>query len=273
MQVVFVLFYFWQKNKKQLLGKFLLGVSIGVGLTMIATGSRASVLGSSVGFLFLLFCNSRIEKSALSTIWTVFFISITIYLIIGYFLPSYSGGLFREETSGRLTLWERGWNLYKEGPFWGTGFGGKDDLSASVASSFKPISSYAPSTHNSYLRLLLDLGLTGVVFVLFAFSVLLYRAWKHLKYFEDPHLGAVLFTIITASLTNAFFESWLFGFGNSVTVPFWLFLGMLTHQTDMAAVRVKHHSAYMAQLRLAQRQKTYEVDPVQPISFQSPDSP
>jgi hypothetical protein len=55
--------------------------------------------------------------------------------------------------------------------------------------------------------------------------------------FEDKRLGAALLGVVIASLTNALFESWLFGFGSASTIPFWLFLALLSHQADVARCR------------------------------------
>ena len=79
----------------------------------------------------------------------------------------------------------------------------------------------------------------------------LHHLRRYLPHFEDPLLGATLFSAVAASLTNSFFESWLFGFGSAATVPLWLFLALLSYQTDVVRQRILRWRHHQARLRLA----------------------
>jgi len=50
---------------------------------------------------------------------------------------------------------------------------------------------------------------------------------------------------ICASLVNSIFETWIFNFGNASTVPFWLFLSIVSHQAGQAQLRVRYASIRM----------------------------
>jgi O-antigen ligase len=245
MQLIFVLIYFWQKRKEEFVGKFVLGASIAVGVAMVATGSRASGVGFTVGLLVLILGYTRVEKKTVSAVWSVLLVLVSIFLISGYFFPEYSGGLFRTDSAGRSLLWDWTWEAYKEGPFWGVGFGNNAEVFAREALYLKSKGLYAAEAHNSFLSLLLELGFIGVGLALYGFLTLVIRAWKCLPYFEDPKLGVALIAAILASLVNSIFETWIFNFGNASTVPFWLFLGIVSHQTVQAQLGVRYASIHM----------------------------
>ncbi len=243
MQLFFILIYLYQKRKDEILGKFIFAVVLAVGTTMVASGSRASALGLVTGLIVLIGGNSQTRRRTFSTVSMVILILVSIFLVVGYFLPAYSGGLFRTDTAGRSVLWQRSWEVYNDGSFWGTGFGNGLRVFAADATYLRSIGIYAPDPHNSFLHLLIELGFVGLGLALLAVVVTARRAWKCRRYFEDSELGVVLSAVIIGSLVNSFFETWLFSFGNSATVPFWLFLGMLCQQTDRAAIGAKQMSA------------------------------
>lgn len=239
MQLIFVLIYLYQKRKDEVLGKFIFGVMIAVGIALVASGSRASGLGFVIGLIVFTWRSSRIGRRPFSTVLTMILALMSIFLLAGYFLPEYFGSLFRTGTAGRPFLWQRAWELYREGPFLGTGFGNGQIIFAADPAYLRTIGIYAPDPHSSFMLLLLELGFVGIVLAAIGFVVSLRRAFKFHQYFEDPELGSILSAIIIGSLVNSFFETWLFNFGNSATVPFWFFLAMLCQQADRAEVRTR----------------------------------
>jgi O-antigen ligase len=243
MQLFFVLIYLYQKRRDKILGKLILPVILAVGTTMVASGSRASAVGCVVGLIVFIGGNSRTRRGTFSTVSMVILMLISIFLVAGYFLPAYSGGLFRTDTAGRSVLWERAWEVYADGSILGAGFGNGLEVFAADAAYLRSIGIYAPDPHNSFLHLLVELGFIGLGLTLAAFALTARRTWKCQQCFDDPDLGVALSAVIAGSLVNSFFETWLFSFGNSATVPFWLFLGMLSHQTDMATMRAKQMAA------------------------------
>jgi len=242
MQLMFILIYFWQKKREEVIGKFSFGVAITVGVTMVATGSRASALGFTVGLLVLILGYTRVQKKTLPAVWSVLLVLVSMFLVAGYFFPEYSGGLFRTDSAGRSVLWDWTWQAYQNGPFLGVGFGNGAEVFARDALYLKSKGLYAAEAHNSFLALLLELGFIGVGLVLYGFLTLVIRVWKFLPYFEDPKLGIALLAAIFASLVNSVFETWIFNFGNASTVPFWLFVAMVSHQATQAQLRIRYAS-------------------------------
>jgi O-antigen ligase len=266
MQLFFILIYLYQKRKDEVLGKFIFGVMIAVGIALVASGSRASALGLMVGLIVMTWRGSRIGRRPFPTVVRMVLILMSIFLLAGFFFPTYFGSLFRSDSAGRSVLWERAWRLYEDGPFLGTGFGNGHIVFAADLAYLRSIGIYAPDPHNSFLQLLLELGFIGVGLAAFGFVVSLRRAIKYHRVFEDPELGTILLAVIVGSLVNSLFETWLFSFGNSATVPFWFFLGMLCQQTDRAAIRgklmfpmVRYREAMLFSSANAKRRKVVSV--------------
>jgi O-antigen ligase len=244
MQLIFILVHFWNRHKAKMGGKIWFGMAIGVGAAMVTSGSRAAILGFCIGLLVYILGNSRLKKSALPAVWAVILILVSIFLTVGFFFPEYSGSVFRTDSAGRITLWTKAWDIYKDGSPWGAGFGASDEIFVEEASVLGGVRIYTPESHNSFLRLLLDLGFPGVVLSLLAFVLLICRAWKYLLYFENPRLGILLLAAVIGSLVDSLFESWLFGFGSGASVPFWLFLSILSHLSDQAKTRLEYAKQY-----------------------------
>jgi O-antigen ligase len=234
MQALFPTAYLWQKNSKKTVRNILFAVMVLLGIAIIISGSRAAALGFSIGLMVFLWGSRKIQQKSLPTVVMIILLITSIYLTVGYFFPEYSGGLFRTGTSGRTTLIEKEWDLAKETPYFGAGFGGSDGLYIRDAWHQRLQGIYAAGSHNSFMRLLVELGFAGLILALYAFSALIYRSIKILRQFEDPQLGIALLSVVAASLINAFFEAWLFSFGSSATIPFWLFLSLLYYQLSKA---------------------------------------
>jgi phosphatidylglycerophosphate synthase len=244
MQAIFLLIYWWQREKEPVTRRALMVAIIMVGVTLLVSGSRASAVGMCVGLLIFLKGNAKIRKVSLGRRWTLGLMLITTYLMASYVFPEYLGSLFRSETSSRTILWERAWIL-SEGSRWlGVGFAGSDGLFAQDARYLKSIGIYVAGSHSSPMKLLVDLGFLGVLLAGIPFVLVIHQTWRFLPWFEDPNLGIALLALIGASLTNTLFEGWLFGFGSASTVPFWLFLAVITHQLYQTRVRVRYAQKY-----------------------------
>ena len=255
MQVFFLLVYWWLRERRDWYRWVLFIVIMLVGVTVLVSGSRASVLGACVGLLMFLKGNRDIYRTAYNRVWTLGLILISAYLIAGYFFPEYLGSVFRTETASRTILWKRAWILSKDAPYLGVGFGGSDPLFAQDAAYLKRIGVAVFGSHSSVMKLLVDLGFIGILLCGFPFALIIYQTWKYLPGFEDPKLGLVLLSFIVASMTDAIFEGWLFGFGSASTVPFWFFLALLCHQAYEAKSRVKLWRGYVRRAYLAQHFK------------------
>ena len=233
---------------------FLIAVIL-VGVALIISGSRASVLGACVGLLIFLKANTHIHKANYSGLWTVLLTLASIYPVANYFFPLHVGSLFRSETVSRTILWERAWILSQGAPYLGVGFGGSFPLFVEDALYLRSIKVYVAGDHSSLMRLLVDLGFVGVILAGIPFVIIIRKAWKFLVWFDDPNLGIALFAVVGGSLANALFEGWLFGFGSAATVPFWLLLAMLSHQTYQAKRKAMYVHSGFPSLRVMPHRK------------------
>jgi O-antigen ligase len=239
MQMIFPLIYWWQKGKGKSIAKALFLTVVAMGAAIVASGSRASAVGFLAGLLVFSLGQARVQKRGLSGLWTAMLILMCTFLVVDLFFPEYLGGLFRTDTTGRTILWKRAWEIFLRSPYVGVGFGGSDKLFLVDAMYLRSIGIFVAGVHSSLMRLLVELGLLGVLLALLGFFVSIRHVWKMLPRFENPKLGVILLATVTAGLANSLFESWLFGFGSSATVPFWLFFAMLCHQADKAVVKVR----------------------------------
>jgi hypothetical protein len=72
-----------------------------------------------------------------------------------------------------------------------------------------------------------DLGIIGVVLGLVIFVIVLLPVVLSPPPIRHDLILALLAATVASGMTNAFFEDWLYGFGNAPTFPFWLILGLI----------------------------------------------
>lgn len=243
MQSFFILLYFLQKSRFK--SKMFLAAVLLVLIAILSSGSRASLLGVLIGSYFYIIGYSKIYGKRMKTIFTFGLIAGACILIIFQFFPEYQHSFMRGgveydetgivtmfETSSRTILWERAWIIAQRSLWFGVGFSGSDYLFYLDSLYLKSIGIFISGPHSSLFRLLVDLGLVGVAMAFLTFWMLLRKIWKAIPRFQNSMLGLCLFAMVMASLVNSMFESWLFAFGNSSTLPFYLCLAILSYQYD-----------------------------------------
>jgi O-antigen ligase len=254
MQGTFLLIFWWQTENRSMRKFLVLAGAIIVGTAVLLSGSRASILGLVVGLLVLTRANWSLGEGVVSNLLRVTAYVVVALLLVETFFPEYLGGLLRTETASRAILWNRAWVLAQHNFWLGVGFGASDSLFAHDALYLRSVGIHLSGPHSSLLRLLVDLGIVGVVTAALAFWRVLRHVWRQMGRFEDPRFGACLLGVVAASLVNSAFESWLFAFGNASTVPFWFFLALLSYQADAAKyrtvrIRWQQRLAFAAQRR------------------------
>ncbi|MEM7585730.1 MAG: O-antigen ligase family protein [Acidobacteriota bacterium] len=245
MQAAFLIFYMWQRETG-FRRKILFAILPSIAAVLLLSGSRASSLGLAAGAVVYVRTMARLERRKLRMLFHLAAVGVMLLMVVDSVLPGQLDSLLRTETSSRTILWERAWVLAQDNLLLGVGFCASDEVFRRDAMYLKSIGIYLFGPHSSLMRLLVDLGLLGVLLAGWAFSMILRQAWRYLPYFDDPLLGAVLFSAVIASLTNSLFESWMFGFGSAPTVPFWLLLSLLAYQTDIVRHKVLAQRAYEA---------------------------
>ena len=233
-EAAFVLAYLWQRAGGSVRRHaFLLAMLAAVSMVVLS-GSRASAVGLAAGLSVWIALNSQLRGGPRrSAAALVALVAVTLGAIY-YFYPDFGSGLFRADAGARDYLWNRSWVLAQAAPYLGVGFGGSDSLYRTDALISRSARVYVSGAHNSYLKLLVELGFTGVVLAAYALAILLARAVRSIPHLPDPRVGAALLGGVAASLVIYIFEDGLFAFGSSGTVPFWLMFALLCSVSDAA---------------------------------------
>jgi hypothetical protein len=127
-------------------------------------------------------------------------------------------------SSGRITLFKQGLELFKVSPLIGIGRGnlvkyGQIHLDGGLIFS---------DLHNSYLTILVSYGSIGFLFFLFFCILIILKLFRKLaisKYNNDSEIFIKLFSAITAYLAYATFEKGILSEITFMSVYFWLILG------------------------------------------------
>jgi O-antigen ligase len=136
--------------------------------------------------------------------------------------------------SGRTIAWRGGLELAGRRPLQGYGFGAEEDVFRAYIRRHpdrfdKDVFSGA-TTHSSYLRLTLELGVLGLLLLLVALAAPLARApalWR----WDRPRAFAVT-GIVASAAVLAFFSSYLDSVGNVLTLPVWLAAALAVARLD-----------------------------------------
>jgi O-antigen ligase len=217
------LWQFLETKKKSALFLFLL---ILLGLLLSATRSSLNATVLSLGYF--IYARSRRYRPL------VFFSSVSFILLTTWVIETLIKNFFmayiRSETipilGGRLEIWPIALNLILDKPIFGYGFGVEDKLIA-----LKGIVLYKHSgayVHNSYLGLLLQLGLFGFFIFFVPLFILLFKELFSRQGSEAiPTLRYALRATLIAGLICCIFESWIYSVGNAVAFPFWTAIMLL----------------------------------------------
>lgn len=189
----------------------------------VATGSRGGLLALTVAAVVLLIQQRRT-------------VHVAVLFVIG--LIVLSTGVVRtqadhEQAFGintRSLIWTEVSEASLEAPVVGHGFGAVDDFPFS--SETQRWAGSSPQTHNSWLDILYEQGILGIILWAVALSLGLAAAIR---------AGPMWIATLVAGLVSATFESWLFSIGGGIGSLFWLVFGAAalgSTRTEVEAVDV-----------------------------------
>jgi len=122
------------------------------------------------------------------------------------------------DLTGRTDFWEVGFELFRERPLFGWGFGilfGPDGLLSQIGMVVGSDTYTAPHFHNSYLQILVEFGLVGFI----PFSIILFLNSRHILInLKDRELLPIWIVTLILGATSYNLYPWQFG---------WLFLCFL----------------------------------------------
>lgn len=186
---------------------------------LLLTQSRASLLGTVLGLVFVYFVKSKGAKGKKILLWVM-----GIIVLIGVCMPyvdQISDAISRQlalndryrgvnsGATGRVLAWAETWQLFLEHPVLGVGFRAHEKLLRVGSSS-----------HNGYLALLAEIGVCGFVpaicFVITGVVALMRMALRQPSYRSYTLLAATA----VAYLFIAMFERYLINIGNPTSLMF-----------------------------------------------------
>jgi len=164
--------------------------------------------------------------------------AIILVLIIIMFIPSSmvdrAGRNIYEDPSViiRLFAWDHAFQLFKQNPIFGIGF----DTWKNSYKAFVPVSwLYAEHPHNVFIKLLLELGIIGVISY---FTIIFNIIWRYYKRIKesinfDFHLSIIIATlsVIFSCLTDVFIVK------IPITVFFWISLAFMLKIADSKSIK------------------------------------
>lgn len=183
---------------------------------LVATQSRAGIIAAAVALVAALVVAKRQRARVLALVLSI------VGVVVGFFsvdpqawqrLSDFS------DSSGRDELWNVAWRMWQDHPVVGVGMEGFVDNAASYVREVGPLKFAAYVTeepkvvHNTYLELLAEAGIVGLVLYVAVVGTCLASAWKAAGYFARAGdipmvtLSRCLVVSVLAMLTAAFFVS------------------------------------------------------------------
>jgi O-antigen ligase len=222
-----VAFYLWRAIQKRhifWLGSFLTCIAL-----VILSGTRSAISAILLAFTFIAI--TRMHSFSINMLLgaaLTFFISVVLLIGEVYGLPKIIQTYLRVESltigGGRFEAWNVAWDLLRQRPWTGYGFGTEDMLFEQFGVQF--LRHGGAMVHNSYLGLSVQIGILGAVIF---FSWMLLTAIKGIRSClrtRNPLVSMLVGTLV-AGLTISLTESWLYSAGNSQSLPFWVLFGIL----------------------------------------------
>ncbi len=203
--------------------------------SLILCGSRNSMIAV---LLFLLLKRFYFMSPMLG--FLIFFVIVIITELVGenFEVIIIALGLqkfFRLETlsegSGRIVAWKFAWDHIQTNFFVGRGFGYNEYYMRKHYMLLTKLG-HQGGVHNSFLTFWMDTGLIGLIIFMRSYLLTFIRAAK---------LTPLSFPIMFAVTFSAFFESWMVGSLNPLTIIFLIILTVITNpefHKDQEAVQV-----------------------------------
>src|SRR3989338_3878906 len=197
-------------------------------LSLLLCGARSSINATLFALGYFIYVRSK-KNNPFAFFATISFILILIW-IVETLAKEFFKAYIRLESlpvlSGRLEAWKAAVSLIMDKPLFGYGFGVEDKLFGLKKIMFRVHSgAYA---HNSFLGMLLQLGLLGLIIFFVPLFVLLFKeVFSRGENKETPVLRYALRSSLIAGLICCMSESWIYSVGNTQVFPFWIMVMLL----------------------------------------------
>jgi putative inorganic carbon (hco3(-)) transporter len=194
----------WVKNSRMRLMSpwLLMTLASLLGLFLTFTFGAWLSLAATAGLFLLLLEKKRRWQTLLAFVLVVaLFLALAMGPLGGVLMPKLmttGQGSFAWDVFTRLDLWSFGFQMWLAHPFFGVGVGNFDSLAAGR----NPLwSDLGVGPHNTYVYLLVDLGILGLTSIL---AIIVGNIRTNLKLRTDPYLGLAGVALAFALTTNLF---------------------------------------------------------------------
>lgn len=181
-------------------------VKIGMLLVMAAATMTAVLSGSrtyTITIVMNIFASVLLFQKEMPAMWKILGV-IFILVCIPYAMDILSRlpGIQRlqEKGFGRGELWEEGIKLWKQKPIFGWGYGISAKLNTPEYIKNTEALIYGLSFHNSYLVVLIETGIVGVLFVVLLIGTQIWGLIKSFLQSKDCRLAVVVMIMVTMVL-------------------------------------------------------------------------
>lgn len=195
---------------------------------LFLSASRNSINASVIALGYFIYMRSMKNKPL------IFFASISLVLISVWFTQTLAKEFFHvyyrvesiSSIGGRSEIWPMALNLIADKPIFGYGFGVEEKIlylkNAMLLSQFA-----GAAVHNSYLGMMLQLGIIGLAIFFIPLFILLLKELFSRQDAPIPSLRHALRASFIAGLLCSIFESWVYSVGNAQAFPFWIMVMLL----------------------------------------------
>jgi O-antigen ligase len=167
--------------------------------------SRGVILSLFLGGVFMYFIFGL--KTITLKIWAIILTSLAFASVLVYMLSIDQDFLY-EVSSGRTMLYTAGWEMFKDSPLLGAGWGAyqfnwSDHVTVLLFSDVEGIEDLAFVPHNSYLMILSQLGSLGLLIYLILNYLTVQTVVSNINYLElRPYLWLLIFYYIFGLFDN-----------------------------------------------------------------------
>lgn len=217
---------FWFVLKEKIKAISLIKILINI-IVSLATGSRTAVvcLIFLLGGLPLIYSGNKGTLKKIKKLIIMLFIVFIFYKILNYFnisgLDRLLEGSSKSGSTGfsRNDVWKLAIDKFNQKPFFGWG-------SSKVYYMIHKYKSGGWGYHNSYLILLVETGLFGLVLYIYFIGLTFFKniinIKRHYNNLYEVRFNKLLILINLSLLINGMSESFIFAVGSSMAINYWL---------------------------------------------------
>jgi len=197
-------------------------------LALLLSGARGSINATVMALGYFIYIRSKKYRPLL--FFALMSFALVMLWVIEILIKEFFKAYIRVETipilGGRLEIWPVALTLIMNKPIFGYGFGTEDKLIELKKIILRQhVGAYV---HNSYLGMLLQLGIIGFIIFYIPLFILLF---KELFLTRDTPVSLLRYALrasLIAGLICCIYESWIYSVGNAVAFPFWILVMLLT---------------------------------------------